>query len=209
MTTLYLIRHGQTVANVEHKISGQIETDLTPFGRDQILQTAQNLKSIGVSLDLILCSPLKRTKDSAQIIAEQIPAPIVYDDGLKEFSNGIYEGTKIEDLEQMSFNPPYRTAGYSFSNGTDLMAAYHSFSPKYDTFCYPKGETKLEARERFMNAIQKHLDANSNLQNVAVVAHGGVIRFMLLKICPEVLTEKIKNAEVRMIFYDKDKGFYA
>lgn len=209
MTTLYLIRHGQTVANVEHKISGQIETDLTPFGRDQILQTAQNLKSIGVSLDLILCSPLKRTKDSAQIIAEQIPAPIVYDDGLKEFSNGIYEGTKIEDLEQMNFNPPYRTAGYSFSNGTDLMAAYHSFSPKYDTFCYPKGETKLEARERFMNAIQKHLDANSNLQNVAVVAHGGVIRFMLLKICPEVLTEKIKNAEVRMIFYDKDKGFYA
>ena len=209
MTTLYLIRHGQTVANVEHKISGQIETDLTPFGRDQILQTAQNLKSIGVSLDLILCSPLKRTKDSAQIIAEQIPAPIIYDDGLKEFSNGIYEGTKIEDLEQMSFNPPYRTAGYSFSNGTDLMAAYHSFSPKYDTFCYPEGETKLEARERFMNAIQKHLDANSNLQNVAVVAHGGVIRFMLLKICPEVLTEKIKNAEVRMIFYDKDKGFYA
>ncbi|MBR6327392.1 MAG: histidine phosphatase family protein, partial [Alphaproteobacteria bacterium] len=95
MTTLYLIRHGQTVANVEHKISGQIETDLTPFGRDQILQTAQNLKSIGVSLDLILCSPLKRTKDSAQIIAEQIPAPILYDDGLKEFSNGIYEGTKI------------------------------------------------------------------------------------------------------------------
>lgn len=209
MTTLYLIRHGQTVANVEHKISGQIETDLTPFGRDQILQTAQNLKSIGVSLDLILCSPLKRTKDSAQIIAEQIPAPIVYDDGLKEFSNGIYEGTKIEDLEQMSFNPPYRTAGYSFSNGTDLMAAYHSFSPKYDTFCYPEGETKLEARERFMNAIQKHLDANSNLQNVAVVAHGGVMRFMLLKICPEVLTEKIKNAEVRVIFYDKDKGFYA
>lgn len=209
MTTLYLIRHGQTVANVEHKISGQIETDLTPFGRDQILQTAQNLKSIGVSLDLILCSPLKRTKDSAQIIAEQIPAPIVYDDGLKEFSNGIYEGTKIEDLEQMNFNPPYHTAGYSFSNGTDLMAAYHSFSPKYDTFCYPEGETKLEARERFMNAIQKHLDANSNLQNVAIVAHGGVIRFMLLKICPEVLTEKIKNAEVRVIFYDKDKGFYA
>jgi len=209
MVKIYLIRHGQTDFNVKSIIAGQIETDLTALGRRQALEAAQKLKSDGVNFDVILCSTLKRAKDTAEIIASILPAPIVYDEGLKEFSNGIFEGLEVEKLKQMRFNPPYHTAGLDFENGADLYAAYSSFDPKYDTLCYPEGETKQEARERFMRAIEHYLQAHPDIKNLGVVAHGAVIRFMLLKVCPETLKEKIKNAEARLIHYEKAKGFYA
>lgn len=208
MTKIYLIRHGETKFNVEHIISGQIETELTELGRRQALEGALKLKNEGVHFDVILCSPLKRAKETAEIIASVLKAPIVFDADLQEFNNGDYEGLKIEDVKQMIFNPPYETAGFRFENGADLYAVYSSFDPKYDGFSYPKGETKQQARERFMNAIKNYLDAHPNVKNLGVVAHGAVIRFMLLKICPETLTEKIKNVEARVVYYEKERGFY-
>ena len=209
MTKIYLIRHGETFFNKEHRIAGQIETDLTELGKKQALDCALHLKSQNVEFDAILCSTLKRAKDTASIIASQIPAPIICDADLMEFSNGIYEGVKVEDLQTMVFNPPYQTAGTSFKNGMDLYNAYSSFDPKYDTLSYPKGETKANARKRFMHAIERYLKTHLDTQNLCVVAHGAVIRFALLKICPETLSEKIKNAEARIVFYTEDKGFYA
>ena len=58
-----------------------------------------------------------------------------------------------------------------------------------------------------MNTIEHYLNTHPEVKNLGVVAHGAVIRFMLLKVCPEILKEKIKNAEVKTIFYDKIKGF--
>jgi len=208
MVKLFLIRHGQTVFNAEHKIAGQIETELTELGKEQAQNFAKELKNKGIVFDAILCSPLKRAKDTAEFIAKEIKTPIIYEADLQEFYNGIFEGIKIEDLQQIQFNPPYKTAGYEFSNGADLYAACSSFDTKYDTFAYPKGETKQQACNRFMNAIKNFLDKNPNIQNLGVVAHGAVIRFMLLKICPETLKEKIKNTEARIVFYDRNKGIF-
>ena len=208
MVKVYLIRHGETDFNVEHRIAGQIETDLTELGKKQALGLGLELNKKGIVLDTMLCSPLKRARDTAEIISGVIKVPMVYDAGLKEFSNGIYEGVKVEDLQQKQFNPPYQTAGCEFSNGAELWAAYSSFDPKYDTLCYPKGETKQQACNRFMTAIKTFLDQNPNVQNIGVVAHGAVIRFMLLKVCPSTLKEKIKNTEVRVLSYDRKKGSF-
>lgn len=208
MVKIYLIRHGETDFNVEHKIAGQIETNLTERGKKQALELAYELKKKNITFDALLCSPLKRAHDTANIISEVISVPIIYNADLKEFSNGIYEGVKIEDLKQLQFTPPYKTAGCAFSNGADLWDAYSSFDPKYDTLSYPEGETKQQACDRFMNAIKTFLDKMPNVQNLGVVAHGAVIRFMLLKICPHCLKEKIKNTEVRTVLYDSNKRVF-
>ena len=208
MTKIYLIRHGETILNVQNKISGQIETDLTELGKKQARECALDLKKKGVEFDVILCSTLKRAKDTAAIISNVLPAPIVYDENLQEFSNGIFEGVQIDDLKKMHFEPPYETAGFKFENGSDLVSAYSSFDTKYDQFSYPQGETKEAARDRFMVAIKKYLDNHTQIKKLAVIAHGGVIRFTLLKVCPETLKEKIKNAEARLILYNQNQGFY-
>lgn len=209
MVKIYLIRHGQTVFNAEHKISGQIETELTSLGKEQAQTLAKKLKNKGININSILCSTLKRAKDTAQIISKETKTPIVYDKNLQEFHNGIFEGIKVEDMQKMQFNPPYKTAGFEFSNGADLYAAYSSFDPKYDKLSYPQGETKQQACNRFMTAIKNYLDHNPDIKTLAVVAHGAVIRFMLLKICPETVKEKIKNTEAKIIFYNRNSGTFS
>lgn len=209
MRKIYLIRHGQTDFNVAGRIAGQIETDLTELGKEQAFACALNLKNNNIRFDAILCSTLRRAKDTAAIIAGVIPAPIIEDADLQEFSDGIYEGVKVEELQKMTFNPPYETAGIKFVNGADLWAAYSSFDKRYNALSYPGGESKEQACRRFMNAIEKYLKANPEVQNLAVVAHGAVIRFMLSAVCPETLTEKIKNAEARLLYYDETEGFHA
>lgn len=208
MVKIYLIRHGQTVFNVEHKIAGQIETDLTEFGKKQALELGRKLKDNNVKFDAIISSTLRRAKDTAEIISKEVNAPVRYDANLVEFSNGVYEGVAVDDLKKMQFNPPYKTAGFEFSNGADLYNAYSSFDDCYNLLSYPNGETKIEARERFMRAIEKYIIENPNVENLGVVAHGAVIRFMLLKICPDLLKEKIKNAEARVVFYDREEKMF-
>ena len=100
MQKIYLIRHGQTYFNIEGRIAGQIETNLTEIGKKQALDCALNLKNNNVKFDAILCSTLQRAKDTASIIASIIPSPIVENDDCKEFSNGIFEGIKAEDLQK-------------------------------------------------------------------------------------------------------------
>lgn len=208
MVKVYLIRHGQTMFNAENKIAGQIETDLTELGKKQAQELGKKLKNDNVKFDAIICSTLKRAKDTAGIISKEIDVPVFYDVNLVEFSNGIYEGVVVDDLKKLQFNPPYKTAGFEFFNGADLYNAYSSFDECYNQLSYPKGETKVEARERFMGAIKKYISENPNVENLGVVAHGAVIRFMLLKICPDLLKEKIKNAEARVVSYDKKQGIF-
>ena len=208
MVNIYLIRHGQTELNVKNMISGQVETNLTPLGRQQALDTALKLREEGIIFDVILSSPLQRAKDTAEIISSVIKAPLVFDSDLMEFNNGDYEGTSVEDLKQKHFNPSYKINGLEFDNGADMVAAYSSFDSKYDVFAYPNGETKIQARDRFMGAVRKYLQTHREVENLAVVAHGGVIRFMILKISPQSIEEKIKNAEVKLVRYDRDKNCF-
>ena len=73
-TRLIIMRHGAQ----DH--SGR----LTEEGRQKHRQSAERLKELGIKLDLILTSPLIRAVQSAEILAEVLPAPIVVETGLGE-----------------------------------------------------------------------------------------------------------------------------
>lgn len=208
MVKVYLVRHGETILNKEHKIAGQIETQLTENGKNQALQTALNLKEQNVTFDAIICSTLQRAKDTAKIIASHIDSPLTEIDDLKEINCGDFEGLAISELHSICFNPPYKSGGFTANNGQELRELYNLMQPEYDNISHPNGETKTQARDRFMNAIKQFLDHNPKVKNLGVVAHGAVIRFTLLKVCPDTIKEKIKNAEYRVIQYEKDKGFF-
>lgn len=63
MTTLYLVRHGETFDNVAHIMQGQRKGELTEIGISQIEELSTNLS--GVHFDAIVSSDLKRGYDSA------------------------------------------------------------------------------------------------------------------------------------------------
>lgn len=67
---IFLIRHGETTGDVEDRYGGTYDDSLTTRGRQQLQETAELLKKSGI--EVIFHSPLKRAKESAEIIQREI-----------------------------------------------------------------------------------------------------------------------------------------
>lgn len=93
---LLLIRHGQTDWNVLGKIQGITDIPLNETGIKQA-ENARN-KLLNENIDVIISSPLKRAKETAQIIADGKNAPIILDEQLKERCFGDFEGKMQEEF---------------------------------------------------------------------------------------------------------------
>ena len=63
MHTLYFVRHGQTIWNVENKICGATDIALTDLGHQQAIETGKKILKEGIQADEILHSPLVRAAD--------------------------------------------------------------------------------------------------------------------------------------------------
>lgn len=87
---LLLTRHGQTDWNVAGKVQGTTDIELNEIGKKQAEETGKKL--LNYDIDIIISSPLKRAKKTAEIIRENRNIPILLDDGLKERCFGKFEG---------------------------------------------------------------------------------------------------------------------
>jgi broad specificity phosphatase PhoE len=96
---LLLIRHGETVWNHEHRFTTRTDVPLSDDGMEQARTAAQTLSAIAI--DRIYCSPLQRTRATAEAIADlQHPRPqITPDQRLVEVDAGPFEGMTEQELE--------------------------------------------------------------------------------------------------------------
>ena len=67
---LYIVRHGQTGYNIDNKVCGISDVELTSLGKQQAKMASEQLKDI--SLDMIFASPLQRAHETAKIINENL-----------------------------------------------------------------------------------------------------------------------------------------
>lgn len=74
---IYFVRHGQTEWNLKKRIQGRADKPLNEQGKQQAIETRQNL--ISKDIDLIICSPLLRAVETAEIINKDRNIPILYD----------------------------------------------------------------------------------------------------------------------------------
>lgn len=75
MHTLYFVRHGQTIWNVENKICGATDIALTDLGHQQAIETGKKILEEGIQADEILYSPLVRAAETARHISEVTGIP--------------------------------------------------------------------------------------------------------------------------------------
>ena len=97
MGHFYFVRHGQTVWNVENKICGCTDSPLTEYGREQARETGRKILAEGIQADEILCSPLSRAKDTAQLISEMTGIPCRVEPRLIEQNFGKWESTPRDE----------------------------------------------------------------------------------------------------------------
>lgn len=94
-TKITALRHGESEGNLIPLYQGKEPgTDLTSNGREQASETGRRLKEEQVSV--IYCSPLARTRQTAEIIAKQTGAKVIVDERLREVVFGDYEGKTID-----------------------------------------------------------------------------------------------------------------
>lgn len=97
VTTLFLIRHGETDWNAEGKLQGHSDRPLNEFGRRQASELAKRLAGDGVAA--IYSSDLVRAKETAEIIGAQLGLDVTVDPDLREKNWGSWEGlTSAERL---------------------------------------------------------------------------------------------------------------
>ena len=88
---LYIVRHGQTVWNVENKVQGRTDIPLNEEGIRQAEKLAEVLKD--TPLDLVITSPLSRAWVTGKTVADSHGIPCLTDDRLIEMCFGEFEGT--------------------------------------------------------------------------------------------------------------------
>lgn len=89
---IYFTRHGETEWNSRNIISGVTDIDLSEKGKAQADSLAAKIAVSCRDIDKIFCSPLKRAKDTAAPVAQALGIEPVYDERLREWDYGSYEG---------------------------------------------------------------------------------------------------------------------
>lgn len=96
MKNIYIVRHGETDWNIEHKVMGQADIPLNEKGREQAKQLRDKLSSF--KFDICFTSPLKRALETAEIVCNN-QCEIICDDLLKERSIGDLTGRNKAEID--------------------------------------------------------------------------------------------------------------
>jgi broad specificity phosphatase PhoE len=157
-TRLFLVRHGATARTAEDRFSGDAGVDLSEEGRAQVRALAERLRPC--PLDAIYASPLSRTRETAEILADRRPLPVVTRDGLREIGHGHWEGLTRREVEAR-FPEEYSTW-------------------EEDPFNYAPegGESGVSVLARALPVVREIVVAHPS-QTVLVVSHKATIRLLL------------------------------
>ena len=152
--TLLAIRHGETVSNAAKRYQGHSDSPLTETGRKQASSLGSRMAEM--EFDVLICSDLGRTRETASIIATHTGHPVETDSRLRERNYGVLEGLTVPEI-----NTRY----------SEVLDRLDANDPDY---IIPGGESHRQHYERNIAAIEE-LATDQSVRRVALVVHGGVL----------------------------------
>lgn len=164
--TLYLVRHGENLANITHEFSyKRVDYSFTPKGVLQAEQTAAFFEVL--SLDAVYASPLKRAFETGEIIARPHGLPVIV---LEEFRE-----VNVGDLELM---PP---TAESWNVHDEIVAGWANGHKERR---FPGGENFLEMVDRARHGLLEVTRGRSG-QRIVIAAHGGILSAVVRNFCED------------------------
>ena len=145
---MFITRHGKTDWNAQGKVQGHADIELNDEGIKQALITRELLKN--ETIDLILCSPLLRARQTAEIIKGDRDIKIINDKGLLERDFGEFEGLRKDEFD------------------------FEGFWNYKEPIKYEKAENINEFYQRVFNALRRIRKQYKKYENILLVTHGGV-----------------------------------
>lgn len=157
-TELYLIRHGQSVANVEPVIGGRRgDAGLTDRGRRQAALLEQRLVASPIRADALYVSSLARARQTAVYVGRALGLEPQVDDGIRELDPGVADGLSVAE---------WRDRFPGFGPGPLAANPFHEFAPEGESWA----QFLARSGAALSALVRRHPD-----QTVVAVTHGGVI----------------------------------
>ena len=155
-TEIFFVRHGETILTPERKFSGSGEPNppLTPEGVAQATAVAPEVAKL--SPQVLISSPLQRTTQTAQAIAEIVDISIIFDEAWFECAFGVWDGMSIEEVKE------------EYPEQYEAWVASSAYAP-------PQGESYDALGWRIEEAINNLVEKYPH-QRIVVVTHNGVIK---------------------------------
>ena len=177
---LFMVRHGQSEANISTYYTGQTDVKLTKLGEEQAEQIRPILKDI--PFDKVFCSDLIRASETCRIALDGPECE--YTKLLREYDVGSLAGTDYRTIERVQSDDPAEKPDYT---------AYG-------------GENAIIVGQR----LQQFLDSiiNCGYENVAAFTHYGVINCMfryVTQVHPVNNSIDYGNCSVHVFEYDGEK----
>lgn len=177
------VRPGETEWNRLGRWQGWVAVPLSEHGRRQAQQLALYIRNIGMSA--LYSSDLRRAVDTAEILSEQLGFAPVYDSRLRERNIGAWQGLTLDEIR----------AWYPDDYARLLNAP--------DTFKIPGGESRLQVRERAVQAFNGILAQNPG-ETIGIISHTTAIHALLNDLIPDCHANEIavSNMSVTTIAHD-------
>jgi broad specificity phosphatase PhoE len=156
VTIFYLLRHGEP--SVFGRINGRLPgVGLSEKGRGEIAAVAERLAA--EKIDAIYASPLQRTRETAEILADRLALPVLYREDVIELDFGEWTGLTADQIRKDE--------------------RWHMWSNCRSIATIPGGESWRKVQDRVVHALFD-LERLHPEESVVVVSHGDVIRAGLL-----------------------------
>ena len=183
---LYIVRHGETEANIANLVCGQMDTPLTINGIEQAKKLSNRLKLI--DFDYCYTTPLQRAYRTAELV---YPSGVFTQvNALMETDTGDTSNWTVEKLYE--FDHRYKFHGINY----DLK--------------YPNGESIFDLFQRTIDWLNHLFKNNMGEKNILIVGHGGTVNSILhhllsvpMRLYPAF---NVKNATYAKIHCDLDKN---
>jgi len=163
---LVLVRHGQSVYNLENRFTGWKDVELTNLGINEAIKAGQLLKKNNFNFDLAFTSKLRRAQDTLSYILDEMDQnpKIEYNEALNERDYGDLIGqNKAEAAEKF---------------GIEQVQLWRR---SYDT-PPPGGESLKMTCERTLPYFQKIFNLLIKENNIIIAAHGNSIRAIVMNL---------------------------
>ncbi len=158
MTTIHIVRHGETLWHKENRYAGHTDVGLTKRGANQGIELIPWARRAG--LDMVVSSDLSRAVLTAQPVAEALGLPLIADPRLREVNFGEGEGLTVSEMLNQF---PEQRAAFDLSPASNAL---------------PGGEVGNSAVERALPAFGE-LISQPAVSTILFVIHSTLGRLLL------------------------------
>ncbi len=203
MAKLVLVRHGESVWNLENKFTGWTDVELSSNGIKEAHEAGKLLKNMNFHFDIAYTSVLKRAIDTLQIIMDEmnLDVKVIENYKLNERHYGALQGLNKDETIKKYGQEQVKLWRRSKDVRPPLLSVDDKRNPKFDKKYIgisdlPLGEnledTIKRVKEYYEDVIKKDLINN---KDVIVVAHGNSLRGLIAYL-ENLNDEEIINLEI-------------